>query len=192
MSLLEIIGSDQYKVASAATAGYITDLGRIQQSDVEKQTLVTAIDAYLPALSRRVDSLSKQLVSISATYDAATQEQEAVDLELATIVDKGLVNNLQTTTLSYANADPEGKRTQAEAVGVAQTVMTTSMNATQEIFRTALADASVLSDRDASLSTFYAKYKLHLSAVKTRMASEISALKGIREALVTMRGIIDV
>jgi hypothetical protein len=188
--LFEVVGSDQHLVASGDSQSYLEDLSRVQQSDKDKAALAAVITGYLPILVRRIDSLSKQLIAIGSSYAAAVSSQSEIEADLATVVGKGMVNNLQSTTLAYANSDPQGKINQATSAGVTQTVMTASMNSAQEVFRLALRDASVLSDRELGLNDFYTRYAAHLQKVQNRISAELSSLSYIRESLVTMLGFI--
>ena len=188
--LIEIVGSDQYKVASTASLDYIEDLSRVQQTVTDKVSLRAVIDAYVPIVTSRIDGLSKQLISISASYTAAMSAQAAVAADLASIVGKSFVNNLQSTTMAYADASPTGKQNQATSAGVSQLIMSASMDKAQEVFRLALIDATTLSDRDASLNDFYTKYAAHLLKVQDRIGAELRALGYVRESLVVMRGFI--
>jgi hypothetical protein len=188
--LIEIVGSDQYKVASTAATAYVDDLSRVQQAVTDKASLLVTIDAYLPILTSRIDGLNKQLIAISASWTAAMAAQAVVGADLASIVGKSLVNNLQSTTMAYADASPTGKQNQATSAGVSQAAMATSMGKAQEVFRLALIDASTTSDRDISLNDFYTKYFTHLLRVQDRIGRELQSLGGIRDSLVVMRGFI--
>lgn len=188
--IFDITSSDQHQVEARDSVDYTTALRAVPQTREDKGALLAVVAGYLPILALRIDGLSKQQIAIGTVCSSARAEQNSAAADVATIAGKGFVNNLQSRTLAYAQATPEGKKNMAAKLSVTAKELDDAMILAHAVFETALRDASVLSDRDIGLTDFYTKYVAHLQKVQDRISAELVTLSYIQTALVAMHKVI--